>query len=115
MNSHEYRAGDTTHGPLQLKSIWDDHELRNFELMVILQVSGCEHAADRILRGGKVSGEDKSALAIANELAQQKGYRPLFDLTDDGASVSEGAAAALREFFHSEEWKKRDRRGTRTL
>ena len=106
MNSQEYRAGETRHGPLQLKSIWSDGELRNFDLMVILQVSGCEHAADRILQGEKVSEEDKSSLTIANEVAQKKGYRPLFDLTDDDASVSEGAGAALKEFFRSEEWRR---------
>lgn len=76
MNSHEYRAGRTTHGPLQLKSIWDDRELRNFDLMVILQVSGCEHAADRIIRGDKASAEDKASLAVATSWLSKKATVP---------------------------------------
>ncbi|MDE8671065.1 hypothetical protein LFT44_20845 (plasmid) [Arthrobacter sp. FW306-05-C] len=113
MNSQEYRAGETTYGPLELKSIWKRHELRNFDLMVILQVSGGEHAAQRILRDEEVSAEDKASLAIANDLAKQKGYLPLFDLADDGAEVSEGQRAELEEFFESEEWETRNQSSTR--
>ncbi|NQD89238.1 hypothetical protein HP499_15740, partial [Paenarthrobacter sp. CM16] len=47
MASSEYRAGETIYGPLELKSIWINHELRDFELMVIIQVSGCELIAER--------------------------------------------------------------------
>lgn len=83
--------------------------------MVILQISGCEHIAERVLSGESVPAEDQSALAIANELAEQKGYLPLFDLTGDGAHISENAGSELGKFFRSEEWEKRDRSGTRQL
>lgn len=116
MTSHESRAGDrTTFGPLQLRSIWHEHELRNFDLMVIMQVSGCEHVAERVISGESVSTEDKSALVIANEIAEQKGYLPLFDMTDDDARISENAGSELEKFFRSEEWQKRDRSITRRL
>jgi uncharacterized protein YceK len=116
MTSQESRAGDrSTIGPLQLKSIWHEHELRNFDLMVILQISGCEHIAERVINGESVSTEDKSALAIANELAKQKGYLPVFDMTDDDVRVSENAGLELEKFFSSEEWQTRDRSSTRQL
>ncbi|GAB2732887.1 hypothetical protein GCM10027038_34150 [Arthrobacter bambusae] len=116
MTSHESRAGDrTTFGPLQLRSIWNEHELRNFDLMVILQVSGCEHIAERVISGEPVSTEDKSALVVANDLAKQKGYLPLFDVTDDDVRISENAGSELRKFFSSEEWQMRDRSSTRRL
>ncbi|MGO4473907.1 hypothetical protein AB4Y95_18445 [Arthrobacter sp. M-10] len=116
MTSHESRAGDrTTFGPLQLQSIWHEHELRNFDLMVIMQVSGCEHIAERVISGESVSTEDKSALVIANEIAEQKGYLPLFDVTDDDARISENAGSELEKFFRSEEWQTRDRSSTRRL
>ena len=116
MTSHESRAGDrTTFGPVQLQSIWHEHELRNFDLMVIMQVSGCEHIAERVISGESVSAEEKSVLVIANELAEQKGYLPLFDVTDDDARISENAGPELEKFFSSEEWQKRDRSITRRL
>lgn len=116
MTSHESRAGDTTtFGPLQLKSIWHEHELRNFDLMVIMQASGCEHIAERVIKGESVSAGDKSVLEIANELAKQKGYLPLFDVTDDNARISENAGSELEKFFRSGEWQTRDRSSTRQL
>ena len=116
MTSYESRAGDSsTIGPLQLKSIWNEHELRNFDLMVIMQASGCEHIAERVIKGESVSAEDKSVLVIANDLAKQKGYLPLFDMTDDDARISENAGPELEKFFSSEEWQKRDRSTTRRL
>jgi hypothetical protein len=116
MTSHESRAGDrSTFGPLQLKSIWHEHELRNFDLMVIMQISGCEHIAERIISGGSVSTEDKSALVIANELAEQKGYLPLFDVTDDEVRISKNGGSELEKFFRSEEWQTRNRSSTRQL
>lgn len=116
MTSYESRAGDrSTFGPLQLKSIWHDHELRNFDLMVIIQISGCEHIAERVMRGERVSAEEKSVLEIANDLAKQKGYLPLFDLAGDNARISEKAEAELEKFFRSEEWETRNRSSTRQL
>lgn len=115
MTSHESRAGDrSTLGPL-LQSIWHEHELRNFDLMVILQISGCEHSAERVIRGESVSADEKSVLVIANELAEQKGYLPLFDVCDDHARISENAGSELEKFFSSEEWQTRDRSSTRRL
>lgn len=83
--------------------------------MVIMQISGCEHIAERVISGESVSAKDKSVLVIANELAGQKGYLPLFDVTDDGARISENAGPELEKFFRSEEWQKRDRSSTRQL
>lgn len=83
--------------------------------MVILQISGCEHIAQRVIGGESVSAEEKSVLAIANELAEQKGYLPLFDVTDIDARISNNAGPELEKFFSSEEWQKRDRNSTRRL
>ncbi|MGM7775446.1 hypothetical protein ACSVHC_05415 [Arthrobacter sp. KNU-44] len=83
--------------------------------MVILQISGCEHIAQRAIGGESVSAEEKSVLVIANELAEQKGYLPLFDMTDDDVRISENAGPELESFFRSEEWQKRDRSSTRQL
>ncbi|MFJ6454967.1 hypothetical protein [Paenarthrobacter sp. NPDC091669] len=115
MASSEYRAGETTYGPLQLKSIWINHELRDFELMVIIQVSGCELIAERLLQGEPVSPRDEPNLDLANFLAKQKGYLPLFDLAGQEPSLVGGAAAGLREFFLSDEWNSRDPRQTRLI
>jgi hypothetical protein len=114
MTSYESRAGETTHGPLQLKSIWIEHELRNFDLMVIIQASGCEHIAQSVIAGEPNSENDKSVLRIANDLAKQKGYEPLFDLSGP-ARVSEDAGPELERFFESAEWSKRDRSLTRQI
>ncbi|GAB3564550.1 hypothetical protein GCM10027405_20810 [Arthrobacter alkaliphilus] len=83
--------------------------------MVILQVSGCEHIAERVISGDPVSTEEKSVLEIANDLAKQKGYLPLFDLTDGNARISENAGPELAKFFESEEWLTRNRSSTRRL
>lgn len=116
MDSHESRAGDsTTHGPLQLKSIWISHPLRNFDLMVIMQTSGGEEIAQRVISGKEVSASEVEVLEIANELAQQKGYLPLFNVSGNSAAVTDGANEELASFFKSEDWLKRDKRGTRQL
>ncbi|WP_284756232.1 hypothetical protein [Arthrobacter sp. efr-133-R2A-120] len=83
--------------------------------MVILQISGCEHIAERMIKDESVSAEEKSVLVIANELAEQKGYLPLFDVTDDDVRISENAGSELKKFFRSEEWQMRDRSSTRQL
>ncbi|WP_026542923.1 hypothetical protein [Paenarthrobacter nicotinovorans] len=115
MTSSEYRAGETTYGPLQPKSIWIKHELRDFELMVIIQVSGCELIAERLLQGEPLSGTDEPPLEVANYIAMQKGYVPLFDLSGQEPVLAEGAEAGLREFFSSDEWNSRDPRKTRRI
>jgi hypothetical protein len=116
MTGYEVRAGDSsTIGPLQLKSIWHEHEFRNFDLMVILQASGCEHIAERVISGKFVSTEENSVLEIATDLAKQKGYLPLFDMTDGNARISENAGPELTKFFSSKEWLTRNRSSTRRL
>ncbi|SDW04139.1 hypothetical protein SAMN04487912_101231 [Arthrobacter sp. cf158] len=115
MDSNEYRADETITGPLQLKSIWQNHDQRNFDLMVILQISGCEHAAQSFIRNEQISALERQSLNIANEIAAQKGYLPLFDLTEQNAGITDNGAATLQDFFHSAEWETRDPRGTRKL
>lgn len=115
MMSNENRRGDPTFGPLQLKSIWDQHDFRNFDLMVIIQASGCEHIAERVLQGEAISADDRSVLEIANDLAQQSGYLPLFDLSGVKVLVAEGGDEELAKFFVSDQWATRNPQGTRKL
>ncbi|MDR6437054.1 hypothetical protein J2790_002197 [Paenarthrobacter nicotinovorans] len=115
MASTEYRAGETTYGPLQLKSIWINHGLRDFELVVIIQASGCELIAERLIQGESVSGTDEPPLEVANYIAKQKGYLPLFDLSGQEPDLAGGAEAGLRDFFSSDEWNSRDPRKTRRI
>lgn len=106
---HEYRAGEATFGPLQLKSIWISHLLRNFELMVILQVSGCEHTVARVLRGESISSADRGPLDIANHVAKHKGYLPLFEMSGQ-PQISEDGHQVLKDVLESDEWRGRDTR-----
>jgi hypothetical protein len=71
--------------------------------------------AERVISGESVATEDKSALVIANELAEQEGCLPLFEVTDNDARISENAVPELEKFFRSEEWQKRDRSSTRQI
>ncbi|WP_285727163.1 hypothetical protein [Psychromicrobium xiongbiense] len=111
----EYRPGGPGFGPHQLVSIWTDRQLRNFDLMVILQVSAGENAAQKILNGEQLTNGDKETLVIANELAQQKGYLPIFALTETDARLAEDAKAQLEAFFSSRDWQSRDTNRTRKL
>ncbi|MFI2565425.1 hypothetical protein [Paenarthrobacter sp. NPDC018779] len=111
----EYRAGESTFGPLPLKSIWEPHILRDFELRVILQVAGCEDIVARLLQGDGVGPADIPPLDVANYVAKQKGYLPLFVGSDTEVRISEGGEDVLREFFASDEWKHRNRQQTRRL
>ncbi len=86
----EYRAGETTFGPLQLRSIWEPHILRDFELRVIMQVAGCEDVAAQLLAGGSVSTDERAPLDVANYVAKQKGYQPLFLLSGKEVRIAAG-------------------------
>ena len=99
MNINESRAGDKTIGPLQLKSIWDDHKLRDFDLRIIIQVSGCETIAENVMAGKNISLKDQAVLEIANDLAGQKGYKPLFDVSENGVFFNDKGGIVLRRCF----------------
>ncbi|MFK0003383.1 hypothetical protein [Paenarthrobacter sp. NPDC090522] len=109
----EYRAGESTFGPLPLKSIWEPHVLRDFELRVIMQVAGCEGIVGRLLLGDVAGPPDMPPLEVANYVAKQKGYLPLFVGSDTEVRISEGGEEVLREFFASDEWKGRNPEQTR--
>lgn len=115
MTTYQSRGGDPTFGPLPLKSIWVEHTFRDFDLMVIIQASGCEHIADRVIAGESISASDKSVLEIANNLAEQKGYLPLFDFDRERVYVAEEASGEFAKFFSSDQWLSRDPQGTRKL
>lgn len=115
MTSFESRAGEKDFGPLQLKSIWREHSLRDFDLRVIIQVSGCEEIAQKVIQGDHISESEKAPLEIANDLAKQKGYLPIFNVSKESERVSEGAEEILQKFFDSREWLNRDPSQTRQL
>lgn len=74
--NREQRASETTFGPLQLKSIWEPHVLRDFELRVIMQMAGCEGAVARLLADEPLDPNDRAPLEVANHMAKMKGFRP---------------------------------------
>jgi hypothetical protein len=113
-NSHEVRAGSTSMGPHALRSWQPLHDLTDFDLMVIMQVAGCEAQAASLLSGSSsFSEKDLENLTIANDLAKQKGYTDLFEFAVDGPQVSWDARQALTHLFASNVWKERDQSKTR--
>ncbi|WP_347110168.1 hypothetical protein AAHB33_05565 [Paenarthrobacter sp. S56] len=115
MVTNEYRVGDNTYGPLELRSIWKRHKLRDFELRVILQVSGCDEVASRVLAGQTILPDEKSALEVANEIAKQKGYLPLFETTGVRVQITDDGSSELSLFLKSQEWTSRDQAQTRRI
>jgi hypothetical protein len=71
--------------------------LRNFDLKVIIQISGCERSAARLLHGERLSGADVGPLTMANHAARHMGYLPLFDLAGKAPTIAPGGEAVLRE------------------
>lgn len=111
----EYRAGETTSGPAQLQSIWEPHILRDFELRVIMQVAGCEDIVAQMLSGASVAPDDMAPLNLANYIAKQKGYQPLFDFSGRDVRIADGGDGVLRRFFDSDVWLGRNPRQTRRI
>lgn len=71
--------------------------LRNFDLEVIIEISGCERSASRLLRGEPLSGVDVGPLAMANHAARHMGYLPLFELGGKATSIAPGVEDVLRK------------------
>ncbi|MFJ4208550.1 hypothetical protein ACIPY2_08830 [Paenarthrobacter sp. NPDC089675] len=111
----EYQAGQTTFGPLQLKSIWEPHILRDFELRVIMQVAGCEDIVAQMLSGASVAPNDRAPLDLANYIAKQKGYQPLFVFSGREVAIADGGEEVLRRFFASDVWAGRNTKQTRRI
>ncbi|WP_426006358.1 hypothetical protein ACPFL9_05855 [Paenarthrobacter sp. NyZ202] len=96
-----------------LRSIWEPDILRDFELRVILQMSGCEDVTTRLLAGERMSLADRSPLDLANYIARQKGFMPLFVLSGSEVGIADGGEEVLRRFFRSEVWAGRNPKQTR--
>jgi hypothetical protein len=115
-DSHEVRVGSTSMGPHALRSWQPLHDFTDFDLMVIMQVAGCEaQAASLLSDGSSFSEKDLENLTIANDLAKQKGYTDLFEFPADGPHVSRDARHALTHLFDSNIWKERDQSKTRRI
>ncbi|MDI2036772.1 hypothetical protein [Paenarthrobacter nitroguajacolicus] len=97
MSTTEFPLGGLLPEHANLRSLWTSHLLRNFDLRVIIQISGCERSAARLLRGEPLSGVDVGPLAMANHAARHMGYLPLFDLSGKAPSITQGGEAVLRE------------------
>ncbi|MFF2844352.1 hypothetical protein [Paenarthrobacter sp. NPDC057981] len=80
-----------------LRSFGTGHVLRDFDLKVIVQISGCERGARRLLRGEPLSAADVGPLTMANHAAHHMGYLPLFELGGKVPSIAPGVEAVLRE------------------
>ncbi|TVU66745.1 hypothetical protein FQP90_00965 [Paenarthrobacter nitroguajacolicus] len=111
--TREQRASETTIGPLQLKSIWEPHVLRDFELRVIMQMAGCEGAVARLLAGEPLTPNDRGPLEVANHMARMKGFRPLFVALGREVRISDGGETVLLEFFESGVWSGRNPKQSR--
>lgn len=105
------RAGEP--GPIQLKSIWEPHILRDFDLRVIMQMAGCEDIAARIIAGVPVSPSERVLMDRANYIARHKGYLPIFVFSGRDARISDDGDEVLKGFFGSEVWAGRNLRQTR--
>ncbi|MGR0158591.1 hypothetical protein [Paenarthrobacter nitroguajacolicus] len=95
MSTIEFPPGEPSSA--QLRSVWNRHLLRDFDMRVIIQISGCERSAAQLLRGEPLSGVDVGSLALANHAARHMGYLPLFDLSGKVPVITEGGEAVLRE------------------
>ncbi|MFJ4267993.1 hypothetical protein ACIPY1_15665 [Paenarthrobacter nicotinovorans] len=81
------------------RSFGINHVLRDFDLKVIMQISGCERGARRLLRREPLSAADVGPLAMANHAARHMGYLPLFKLGGKVPSIALGVEAVLRELL----------------
>ncbi|WP_275778483.1 hypothetical protein [Paenarthrobacter sp. Y-19] len=97
MSTTEIPPGGSLSDPAHPKSPWSSHLLRNFDLKVIIEISGCERSASRLLRGEPLSGVDVGPLAMANHAAGHMGYLPLFELGGKAPSVAPGVEDVLRK------------------
>ena len=97
MSTTEFASGEQSSGAANLRSIRKEHLLRNFDLKVIILISGCERSAARLLRGEPLSGADVGQLNMANHAARHLGYLPLFDLSGKAPSITQDTKAVLRE------------------
>jgi hypothetical protein len=102
-------------GPHQLRSLGELHEFREFDLMVIFQASGCEGMALNLLEGRPISTNEHLTAEIANDLAQQKGYAPIFDLSGPREQLFSDARSAVEALFNSSIWRERDTTRTRRI
>jgi hypothetical protein len=84
------------------RSFGTGHVLRDFDLKVIMQISGCERGARRLLRGEPLSAADVGPLAMANHAARHMGYLPLFELGGKVPSIAPGVEAVLRELLEKQ-------------
>lgn len=109
----EDRAGESGAEAVQLKSIWEPHILRDFDLRVIMQMAGCEDIAARIVAGEPVSPTDRAPTDRANYIARHKGYLPIFDFSGVYARILGDGAEVLKGFFGSDVWAGRNLKQTR--
>ncbi|MHC8606951.1 hypothetical protein ACW4FP_04760 [Paenarthrobacter ureafaciens] len=107
------RVGEAGVATPRLKSIWEPHILRDFDLRVIMQMAGCEDIAERILAGESVSPADRGRMDRANYIAKQKGYMPIFITSGLDARILGDGAEVLKGFFGSEVWAGRNPKQTR--
>ena len=98
-----------------LRSIWEPHILRDFELRLVLQMSGCEAVLARLLAGESLGPGDRPPLDLANYVAKQKGYLPLFLFTGQEVRIAEDGEEVLRSFFDSNVWTGRNPKQTRRI
>lgn len=96
-----------------LRSIWEPHILRDFELRVILQMSGCEGVLARLLAGESLGAGDRAPLDLANYIAKQKGFLPLFLFSGRAVRISENGCEILLAFLGSQVWTGRNAKQTR--
>jgi len=93
----DFPYGGSSSDRARPRSPWASHLLRNFDLKVIIEISGCERSAARLLRGEALSGVDVGPLAMANHAARHMGYLPLFELSGNKQSITQGGEAVLLE------------------
>ena len=113
MEFREARAGRTSMGPHQPRSLEEPHDLRDFDLMVVFQASGCESIALRLLRGIHIRPDEHELAEIANALAQEKGYSPIFNVSPEEVRLLSDARPAVEALFESQTWLQRDVTRTR--
>ncbi|MFC8041270.1 hypothetical protein ACFUOZ_18120 [Paenarthrobacter sp. NPDC057355] len=98
MSTNEIPRGGPLSAPT-LRSFGTGHVLRDFDLKVIMQISGCERGARRLLRGEPLSTADVGPLTMANHAARHMGYLPLFELGGQGPSIGPEVEAVLCELL----------------
>lgn len=77
----------------------------SFDLAAIIEFRDVKNLIERIAAGFiSVSGQDKEAIAMTNDLCSLRHYDPLFKLESKSASLTPGVREAIGRMIQANSW-----------